>query len=354
MACFQAPDIEGGNNPALHPGNVNIPKLSSQGRNQRPRNPPTSRRTARRTTTTTRRTTTTIDPTEHAPTFKLTSDYEYIDYGEYYGEEKEGVDFGAQVPAVTLKKEDEEEDRGYEFIPGKTNLPGLKEQEDVFFGPQEATEIQKPKEEKDDKGYEFIPGETNLPGLKEAGEISYDNYYEEYQKDEAAQIRKQEEQDRLEFIPQETNLKGWEEEYQIYTEKNGVTEENFVSVEITTEYVQDLVEIEEATKKAEINIFNDLNELINEINRQSPSKDKVQNQGNEDEHNIQTISSFVKSSIEDEVDELFKDAVNLNTRIPPAENLFTKPTIISNTPKLQRKQIPRKVSQPRQKTTKIT
>ena len=30
---------------------------------------------------------------------------------------------------------------------------------------------------------------------------------------------------------------------------------NFVSVEITTEYVQDLVEIEEATEKAEINIL---------------------------------------------------------------------------------------------------
>ena len=113
-----------------------------------------------------------------------------------------------------------------------------------------------------------------------------------------------------------------EEEFELSTENNGGTGKNFVSVEITTEYLEDLIEIEEATEKAEINIFDDLNELINEINHQSLSQDKVQNQGNEDEHNIQTLSSFVKSSIEDDLDELFKDAVNLNTRIPPAENLF--------------------------------
>ena len=78
LACFQAPDIEGGNYPAVHPGSVNIPKFSSQGRNQSPRKPPTTRRTTRRTTTTTRRTTTTTDPAEHAHTFNFTSDYEYI------------------------------------------------------------------------------------------------------------------------------------------------------------------------------------------------------------------------------------------------------------------------------------
>ena len=60
----------------------------------------------------------------------------------------------------------------------------------------------------------------------------------------------------------------------------------------------------------------------------------------------------MKSSIEDELDELFKDTLNLNTGIPPAENLSTKPTFISNKPKLQRKQRPRKVSQPRQKPQK--
>ena len=60
----------------------------------------------------------------------------------------------------------------------------------------------------------------------------------------------------------------------------------------------------------------------------------------------------MKSSIEDELDELFKDALNQNTRIPQDENLSTKPTFISNKPKLQRKQRPRKVSQPRQKPQK--
>ena len=54
--------------------------------------------------------------------------------------------------------------------------------------------------------------------------------------------------------------------------------ENFVSGEITTEYVQDFVEIEEATEKVEINIVDDLNKLINEINQQSTSQDKDQNE----------------------------------------------------------------------------
>ena len=162
MACFQAPDIEGANNPAVHPGNVIIEKFSSQGRHQRPRNPTTTRRTTRRTTTTTGRTTTTIDPKEYTHTFNFTSDYEYIVYDEYYVEEKKGVDFGPNLPAVTQKKEDDEEDRGYEFIPRGTNLPGFKEQEDISFGPQKPKEIQKPEEDKGDRGFEFIPGETNL------------------------------------------------------------------------------------------------------------------------------------------------------------------------------------------------
>ena len=73
-----------------------------------------------------------------------------------------------------------------------------------------------------------------------------------------------------------------EEEFELSTENNG-----------GTEYVQDLVEIKEATEKAEINIFDDLNELINEINQQSTSKDKYQNQGNKDENNNQTLFSSV-------------------------------------------------------------
>jgi hypothetical protein len=127
LACFQAPDIEGGNNPAVHPGNLNIPKFSYQGRNQRPRKSQKIRRTIRRTTTTTSRTTKTIDPAEHAHRFNFTSDYEYIDYDDYYEEKKKAVAFGPQVSGVTQKKEEKEEDRGFEFVLGETNLPGFKE-----------------------------------------------------------------------------------------------------------------------------------------------------------------------------------------------------------------------------------
>ena len=122
---------------------------------------------------------------------------------------------------------------------------------------------------------------------------------------------------------------------------------NFVSGEIATEYVQDFVEIEGATEKVEINIFDDLNDLINEINQQSTSQDKDQNEGDELNSPI-ALPSSVKSFIEEELDEVFKDALNLNIRNTPAENPRT-----NNKPKLQRKQRPRKVSQPKQKATKI-
>ena len=56
---------------------------------------------------------------------------------------------------------------------------------------------------------------------------------------------------------------------------------------------------EEATEKAEINIFDDLNELINEINQQSISKIKFRIKENEDEHNTQTLSSSANPSIQD-------------------------------------------------------
>ena len=151
----------------------------------------------------------------------------------------------------------------------------------------------------------------------------------------------------LELIPLETNLPDLEDEFEISTEKNVGTVENFVSGEITTEYVQDFVEIEGATEKLEINISDDLNKLINEINQQSTSQEKDQNEGDELNCPI-ALPSSVKSFIEEELDEVFKDALNLNIRNTPAENPST-----TNKPKLQRKQRPRKVSQPKQKATKI-
>ena len=50
---------------------------------------------------------------------------------------------------------------------------------------------QKQEEKEEGRRYEFILGETNLPGFKEKEDISYANYYEEYQEDEAVEIQKQ-------------------------------------------------------------------------------------------------------------------------------------------------------------------
>ena len=59
------------------------------------------------------------------------------------------------------------------------------------------------------------------------------------------------------------------------------------------------------------------------------------------------IKIRTKSFIEDELDEVFTDALNLNIRNKPAENPST-----TNKPKLQINQRPWKVSQPRQKQQK--
>jgi len=119
LACFQAPDIEGGNRPEVHPGNVNRHRSSSQRR--RPK--PTTRRTTRSTTTTTtRRTTTTTQVaqfSENAHTFNFTYDYDYSDYEEY-NEDNDLI--GPQVPTKPVT---EKVDRSFEFIPGETNLPGF-------------------------------------------------------------------------------------------------------------------------------------------------------------------------------------------------------------------------------------
>ena len=49
------------------------------------------------------------------------------------------------------------------------------------------TQTQKKEEKEEDREFEFVLGEKNLQGFKE----SYDNYYEEYQEDEAVEIQKQ-------------------------------------------------------------------------------------------------------------------------------------------------------------------
>merc|ERR1712106_1252133 len=250
LACFQAPDIEGGNNPAVHPGNVN-------------------RKTTRQTTTTT----TTAVPLEQSHTFDFSSDYEYSDFDEYYEEENQDVAFGPQPPPIT-KEPEVEVDRGFAFILGETSLPGFvgifnENDKEVINNPQVSTLVQN------------IEKEKNSPIIEEQTDV------------------------------------------ELSVEKSIGVEQNVVYERGTTDYVQDTVDFEDATETVEINIFDDLDELINEINQKSQNvTDNLKQQENDKEKLDQkeNLSSVIQSSVEDKLDELFKDVIDQNIRDPVIEN----------------------------------
>merc|ERR1712106_1047592 len=306
LACFQAPDIEGGNNPAVHPGNVNRKKNSSPRKSQR--KPQNTRRTTRRTTTkrkTTRQTTTTTTtavPLEQSHTFDFSSDYEYSDFDEYYEEENQDVAFGPQPPPLT-KEPEVEVDRGFAFILGETSLPGFVEilnenDKEVINNPQVSTLVQN------------IEKEKNSPMIEEQTDV------------------------------------------ELSVEKSNGVEQNVAYERGTTDYVQDTVDFEDATETVEINIFDDLDELINEINQKNQNvTDNLKQQENNKEKldKKENLSSVIQSSVEDKLDELFKDVIDQNIRDPVIENTSSNPTITTIKPARQRKQSPKKIPQPIQK-----
>ena len=129
----------------------------------------------------------------------------------------------------------------------------------------------------------------------------------------------------------------------VYLEGSVSTEK----IEISTEYVQDIVDFEDATETIEIDIFDDLDELINEINQQNTgnnSDDRVE----ESNHDPKLESN--NSSLEDELNSLFKDVINLNIRNPTTINNppESESSTTTSKPTRQRKQRPRKISQPTQ------
>jgi len=165
LACFQAPDIEGGNNPKRHPGHVNRHSTSTQRRKSNKRKPPTTRRTTRTTTQpTTRRTTrtTTQQPTtvadyssETGHTFNFTYDYQYSDYEEYNEDLEYRQAFRKELPV--------KEDRGFTFILGETNLPGFKDKQSVDISADVAGE---------EFTREYVQDTVELEEVTEAVEIS--------------------------------------------------------------------------------------------------------------------------------------------------------------------------------------
>jgi len=357
LACFQAPDIEGGNNPAVHPGSVNRNKISS--RKTKPRKftttRPTTRRTTRQTTrrtttkTTTRRPTSTIEPLEQVHTFDFSSDYEYSDYDEYYEDDEE-----------------ENVDRGFSFIPGETNLPGFEEKAHVdqnkeneenddfhkpaIFGPLPPPIVEEPTpaveeptpiiEEPTPIVEEPTPiVEEPTPIVKEQTTATLKSGTQTVDRADESEFDKEDEvKDALSVSADLLDI------------QTTNTSANFVdgaSTEISTDYVQDIVDFEDATETIEIDIFDDLDELINEINQQNTgnkSVDKVEERNNDPE------SKGNNTSLEDELNSLFKDVINLNIRnpttiddLPSSESLTT-----TSKPTRQRKQRPKKISQPTQ------
>merc|ERR1711874_223511 len=221
----------------------------------------------RQTTQPTTRHTTTTTTTEPVHTFDFTSDYEYSDYEEYY--DKTGNAIAAN------DDQDIEKDRGFEFIPGETNLPGFERNVDVgdvkledgifnasVFGPQPP-----PPAEGTYKTESNMFDKANLNNdSRERKETTV--VYEDLLKIQP-----------LNASPKLTNFEG-----NNYTERN----------DITTEYVQDTEDIENVTETIEIDIFDDLDELINEKNTNIDGSKKL-------EQSKKDLESSITDSVKEEL-----------------------------------------------------
>merc|ERR1712106_475969 len=109
---------------------------------------------------------------------------------------------------------------------------------------------------------------------------------------------------------------------ELSVEKSNGVEQNVAYERGTADYVQDTVDFEDATETVEINIFDDLDELINEINQKSQNvTDNLKQQENDKDKldKKENLSSVIQSSVEDKLDELFKDVKDQNIRDPVIE-----------------------------------
>merc|ERR1712106_1063382 len=139
---------------------------------------------------------------------------------------------------------------------------------------------------------------------------------------------------------------------ELSVEKSNGVEQNVLYEGGTTDYVQDTIDFEDATETVEINIFDDLDELINEINQKSQNvTDNLKQQENDKDKldKKENLSSVIQSSVEDKLDELFKDVIDQNIRDPVIENISSNPTITTIKPARQRKKRPSKIPQSIQK-----
>ena len=141
LACFQAPDIEGGEKATIGRG---ISNRVDKPYRPTTRRPPTRPPTTRRTTTTTVRTTTTAIAIGEIEQY--TDGEEHFYFSEYYQDYQEEND---------NKISDTEGLSDYEY----------NNQDDLYIN-----DLAKPTK-LDDKSFTFVVGETNLPGFGREDEI---------------------------------------------------------------------------------------------------------------------------------------------------------------------------------------
>merc|ERR1711915_846213 len=213
-----------------------------------------------------------------------------------------------------------------------------------------------------DLGFKFIPGQTDLPGFDKPKEsnLEQSDSKKHLSFDEPQNVKNHNEPKRVEVEKLAEDLSdekyfqnSFDDTHDENEDDNTATSKNFLSEkdyelkndehndiltveEITTEYFQEDFNVEEVTETVEISILDDLDELINEIQQQNVTKaPKTESQRKQTEESVENPSL---SNVENELNALFSDVLNLNSR-DPGSQLSRKD---EKKERPQRKQRPRK------------